>query len=167
MRFIARLSIAVCCLLVALPLRAEPPNPNRLRIDVPVVLREAKIVFNLDHLAFEGDEPTGLEYLRLLVVRFRADRTQGRIVAIFHGAAGYMTLNDPVYNRVRNWQHGNPYEDQIAALIRDGVDIEECAQTMADNHWGNADLLPGVKVTTSATLRIIQLVQDGFVQLQP
>jgi intracellular sulfur oxidation DsrE/DsrF family protein len=78
-----------------------------------------------------------------------------------------MTLNDASYDRMRNWQQGNPYKGQIAALIRDGVKIEECAQTMADNHWLNADLLPGVKVTTSANLRIIELVQQGFVQLQP
>ena len=33
--------------------------------------------------------------------------------------------------------------------------------------WVNADLLPGVKVDTGANLRIVQLVQDGYVQLQP
>jgi hypothetical protein len=31
----------------------------------------------------------------------------------------------------------------------------------------NADLLAGVKVDTGANLRIVQLVQDGYVQLQP
>jgi len=89
------------------------------------------------------------------------------MVAIFHGAAGYMLLNDAAYGRVRNWSPGNPYKAQIAELIKAGVEIEECAETMRLNRWGNADLLPGVKVTTGANMRIIQLVQDGFVQLQP
>lgn len=40
-------------------------------------------------------------------------------------------------------------------------------ETMADNHWQNAELLPGIKVNTGANFRIVQLVQEGFVQLQP
>ncbi len=38
---------------------------------------------------------------------------------------------------------------------------------MLDNHWGNADLLPGVKVDGGAIGRIVQLVQQGYVQIQP
>jgi intracellular sulfur oxidation DsrE/DsrF family protein len=68
---------------------------------------------------------------------------------------------------VRNWHHGNPYKDQIAALMNDGVQFEECSQTMKANHWRNEDLLPAVKVNTGANFRIVQLVQEGFVQLQP
>jgi uncharacterized protein len=165
---LAGLTMVFCSLLVSLPIQAANAADNKsLSIDVPVVLKEAKIVFNLDHLAFEGDEPTGLRFLHEMTERFRADRTDSRIVAIFHGAAGYMLLNDPAYNRVRNWEHGNPYKDQIAALIQDGVEIEECGETMLDNHWYNADLLPGVKVNSGANFRIVQLVQQGFVQLQP
>jgi len=38
------------------------------------------------HPAFEGDEPTGLNFMRLMLARFRADHTSARIVAVFHGA---------------------------------------------------------------------------------
>jgi hypothetical protein len=38
---------------------------------------------------------------------------------------------------------------------------------MKVQHWGNADLLPGIKVNTGAVGRLIQLVQDGYVQIQP
>jgi uncharacterized protein len=176
MRFPAKpitfVSFLLAAVLGAVPaavpgLAASPSSGDVLRIDVPVVLKEAKVVFNLDHLAFEGDEPTGLDFMRDMVTRFRADHTKSRIVAIFHGAAGYMVLDDAAYDRVRNWRNGNPYKDQIAALQREGVDIEECGETMATNHWYNAELLPGVKVNTGANFRIVQLVQGGFVQLQP
>jgi uncharacterized protein len=146
---------------------AAPADANGLHIEVPVILKDAKIVFNLDHPAFEGDEPTGLDFMRLMLARFRADHTNARIVAIFHGAIGYMLLDDDAYNRIRNWPHGNPYKDQIAALMADGVQIEECGETMLANHWRNADLLPGVKVDTGAIIRIVQLVQQGYVQIQP
>ena len=76
---------------------------NDLVINVPVRLKEAKVVFNLDHLAFEGDEPSGLQFLRVMTKRFRIDGTKAQIVAIFHGDAGYMLLDDTVYDKVRNW----------------------------------------------------------------
>jgi uncharacterized protein len=147
---------------------AEPADANDVHVDVPVILKEAKVVFNLDHPAFEGDEPTGLDFMRLMLARFRADHTRAQIVAIFHGDIGYMLLDDDVYNRVRGTSQGNPYKGQIAALMAEGVQIEECAETMLDNHWRNADLLPGVKVDTGAIIRIVQLVQqEGYVQIQP
>ena len=55
----------------------------------------------------------------------------------------------------------------IFALQQEGIQFEECAETARINGWVNADLLPGVKVNTGANLRIVQLVQDGYVQLQP
>jgi hypothetical protein len=44
-----------------------------------------------------------------------------------------MLLNDSVYDRVRNWRGGNPYENQIATLMQGGVEVEECGETMAFN----------------------------------
>jgi intracellular sulfur oxidation DsrE/DsrF family protein len=153
---------------VTLASTAGPADANDVHVDVPVVLKDAKVVFNLDHPAFEGDEPTGLNFMRLMLARFRADHTSARIVAVFHGAIGYMLLDDDAYGCVRGWSRGNPYKDQIAALMAEGVQIEECADTMLDNHWRNADLLPGVKVDTGAIIRIVQLVQqEGYVQIQP
>ena len=146
---------------------AGPADANDVHVDVPVVIKDAKVVFNLDHPAFEGDEPTGLNFMRLTLARFRADHTSARIVAVFHGAVGYMLLDDDAYGRVRGWSRGNPYKDQIAALMGEGVQIEECAETMLEDHWRNADLLPGVKVDTGAIIRIVQLVQEGYVQIQP
>ena len=156
----------VLCLLVSVPF-ARPVHAQEIRIDIPVVLKEAKVVFNLDHRAFEGDEPTGLQVLKVMIPYFKRVGTKFSIVAVFHGAAGYMALNDAAYDRVRNWQGGNPYKEQIASLMREGVQIEECAETMALHRWSNADLLPNVKVVTGANYRILQLVQDGYIQLQP
>lgn len=148
------------------PIAAEAPAGG-ITIDVPVVLAEAKVVFNLDRPAFEGDEPTGLQFLKVMTERFREDGTEAEIVAIFHGDAGYMLLDDAAYDRVRNWQGGNPYRDQILALMEAGVAFEECGETMKVAGWTNADLIPGARVNTGANFRIIELVQDGYVQIQP
>ncbi|MGD9786617.1 MAG: hypothetical protein AB7U30_01550 [Sulfuricellaceae bacterium] len=47
------------------------------------------------------------------------------------------------------------------------MQIEECVNSMKNNHWVNADLLPGVKVNGGAVARLIQLEQQGFIQIQP
>jgi uncharacterized protein len=132
-----------------------------------VVLENPKIVFNLDHLAFEGDQPTGLQFLKVMTERFKEEGTDATIVAIFHGAAGYMALDDDAYNRVRKWSGGNPYKAEIEALMAAGVAFEECGQTMRDMGWVNAELIPGIKVNAGANFRIVELVQDGYVQIQP
>lgn len=148
------------------PFAAEAP-PADLTIDVPVVLDEARVVFNLDHAVFAGDEPVGLDFLRIMMERFKADGTKWEIVAIFHGEAGYTLLDDATYNRVRNWQGGNPYKDQILALMNEGVSFEECGETMKIKGWSNGDLIPGAKVNTGANFRLIELVKAGYVAIQP
>ena len=138
-----------------------------IRVDIPVVLEKADVVFNMDHLAFAGDLPVGMNYMRLLSARFKEVSTKGEIIAIFHGDAAYMTLNDKAYNAYRKVSTGNPYKVLIAALLGSGVQIEECAVSMKNHQWGNEDLLPGIKVNSGAVSRLIQLVQKGFVQIEP
>ena len=146
---------------------AEQALKGELRIDVPVTFKPSKVVFNMDHLAFDGDRSIGLNYMKLMAQSYKASETPISIIAVFHGAAGYMLLNDQAYNSARTSDKGNPFKEQILALQQEGVQFEECGETARRNGWVNADLLPGVKVDTGANLRIVQLVQDGYVQLQP
>ncbi|MFI5002077.1 MAG: DsrE family protein [Reyranellales bacterium] len=164
--------VAACALTLLIngtprPASAQPDKSADLRIDVPVVLKEAKVVFNMDHLAFAGTSPIGLVWMKVMVEGFTANRTEWQVIAVFHSAAGYMMLNDAAYNRVRKSAGGNPFKPMIEQLQKAGVRFEECGQTARDNGWGNADLLPGVAVNSGANFRFVQLVQAGFVQLQP
>lgn len=138
-----------------------------IHVDIPVVLAKANVVFNMDHLAFAGDLPVGIHYMHLLAMRFKKQGTKGKIIGVFHGDAAYMTLNDKAYDAYRKVHTGNPYKGLIAELLRQGVQIEECAVSMRGHKWGNEDLLPGVKVNAGAVARLIQLGQEGYVQLQP
>ena len=148
-------------------LASEPPSAKPLQIDITVVLKDAKIVFNMNQLTFAGDQPVGLTHMKILTQRFKADRTTWQMIAVFHGAAGFMLLNDAAYNKVRRTERGNPYKDLIAELQREGIAFEECGQTAKTNNWTNADFLPGVKVNAGANLRLVELMQSGFTQLQP
>jgi uncharacterized protein len=162
------LGIALLMFGLAGPTPAQnAPAAGELRIDVPVQLRPSRVVFNMDHLAFAGDQSIGLNYMRLMLQNYRASNTPIEIIAVLHGAAGYMLLNDEAYNRNRRTDRGNPYKQIITGLQRDGVQFEECGQTARTNGWGNADLLAGVKVNSGANLRLVYLQQDGWVQIQP
>ena len=156
------------------------PNADPIHIDIPVPLKQANVVFNMDHLAFLADLPFGMNYMHLLAMRMKKDAIKGKIIGvfqtglgayeeygIFHGDAAYMTLNDKAYDAERHVTTGNPYAKTIAGLQNEGVQIEECAVSMKGHHWGNADLLPGVLVNAGAVGRIVQLVQEGYVQIQP
>jgi intracellular sulfur oxidation DsrE/DsrF family protein len=83
------------------------------------------------------------------------------VIAVFHTNAGHVTLHDIAYNADRNIATGNPYKD----LQKRGVEIELCGATAKAHHWGNADLLPGIKVNTDAMARTTPLVQQGFVKI--
>ncbi len=138
-----------------------------VRIDVPVQLESADVVFNMDRLAFRGDFPVGMKAMHLVARRLRDAGVKAHIVGVFHGDAAYMTLSDRAYDAVRGVSTGNPYKQILAELASDGVQIEECGVSMREHGWTNGDLLPFVKVNTGAISRIVQLVQRGYVQIEP
>jgi intracellular sulfur oxidation DsrE/DsrF family protein len=144
-----------------------PDAAPEIRIDVPVDLKHAKVVFNMDHLAFSGDTPIGIKTMAVMAERFKKSGIDWSVAGVFQGVAGYMLLNDEAYNQARRIKTGNPYKAEIEQLLQDGVIIEECGVTMKGNRWTNANLLPGVKVNTGANFRLVDLVQQGFVMLQP
>jgi hypothetical protein len=91
------------------------PKPA-LRIDVPVAPKASKVVFNMDHVAFAGDQSIGLRQMQSMILAYKEDNTPLEIIAVFHGAAGYMMLNDEAY--------------------------EECVHTAEAKNRTNSNLLP-------------------------
>ncbi len=144
---------------------AEPAAA--IHVDIPVQLKHADVVFNMDHRAFAGDLPVGMHYMDLLAQRYKKQAIGGKIIGVFHGDAAYMVLNDRAYDAARHVSTGNPYAKLVAHLRAQGVQIEECRVSMMAHHWGNADLLPGVLVNGGAVARLIQLHQQGYAQIQP
>ena len=144
-----------------------PATADPIHVDIPVPLKHADVVFNMDHRAFVGDLPVGMNYMHLLAMRYAKDHITGKIIGVFHGAGAYMVLNDKAYDAARHVKTGNPYAPIIAGLRKQGVQIEECRVSMMAHHWGNADLLPGVLVNGGAVARLIELQQQGYVQIQP
>jgi len=145
---------------------AKSPAPG-IHVNVPVKIKHAKVVFNIDRRDFVGDTPVGLKYMEMLSRRFKSMGVNGKMIGLFQGEMAYLTLNDKSYDKARHVKSGNPYKHLIAKLMKNGIDIEECAVSMKGHHWTNADLLPGVRVTTGAVIRLIQLSQEGYTEIDP
>jgi intracellular sulfur oxidation DsrE/DsrF family protein len=139
----------------------KPP----LHIDIPVKMTNVRTVYSIGALAFEGDLPASIFHLQLIQGDIADWNAKSEVIAVFHTNAGHVTLQDKSYSADRNITTGNPYRDLVQDLMRCGVQIELCGATAKAHGWGNADLLPGVKVNTDAMARTTQLVQAGFVKI--
>jgi intracellular sulfur oxidation DsrE/DsrF family protein len=136
-----------------------------LHIDVPTTLEKANVVIDFGHAAFNGDMPFALGDINLLAHDLRAWNAKSATVVIFHGDAAYVVLNDETYNLNRHVTSGNPFKQLLNGLMTQGVQLELCGDTAQGNHWGNANLLPGIKVNVNAMVRLTQLEQDGYTMI--
>jgi len=136
---------------------------DTLHIDIPTKLEKANVVIDFGHALFAAPhEPFALGDISLLDTDVRDWNAKGQIVIIFHGDAAYIVLNDESYNMKRNSTTGNPYKKVLNGLMEKGVQLELCGATAKANHWGNANLLSGVKVNVNAMVRVTQLEQEGY-----
>ena len=141
---------------------ASAAQEQLLHIDIPTQFEKANVVVDYGHLVLNGDTPFGLGDIHLLADDYQQWGTKGQIVIIFHGDAAHLVLNDSAYNLSRHVTTGNPYKGLMDELAKQGVQLELCGATAKGNHWGNADLLPEVKVNVNAMVRVTQLEQEGF-----
>jgi intracellular sulfur oxidation DsrE/DsrF family protein len=140
-------------------------SAKTLHIDIPVRMTRVRSVFSIGALAFEGDLPASIFHLQLIKGDIADWGAESEVIAVFHTNAGHVTLHDTSYNTDRNIATGNPYREFVNGLMKRGVQIELCGATAKAHGWGNADLLPGIKVNTDAMARTTQLVQEGFVKI--
>lgn len=152
----------VCLCSVLIGHTAYAQSDHTLHIDIPVKLAKANVVVDVGHLLDVGDMPFVLGDMRLLASDISRWDVHGQVVVIFHGDAAFLILNDATYNAVRHVQTGNPYAKLIDDLMKQSVQFELCGATAAGNHWGNSDLVPGVKINTDAMARVTQLEQQGY-----
>jgi intracellular sulfur oxidation DsrE/DsrF family protein len=136
-----------------------------LQIDIPTVLEKANVVIDFGHAVYAGDMPFALGDINLLASDVHNWNAKGQIVVIFHGDAAYLILNDETYNANRHVSTGNPYKKILNGLLAEGVQLELCGATAKGNHWGNANLQPGIKVNVNAMVRVTQLEQEGYTMI--
>jgi intracellular sulfur oxidation DsrE/DsrF family protein len=158
--------LALACfigLTAALPrTNASAVQEETLHIDIPTQFEKANVVVDFGHLVLNADMPFALGDIHLLASDYQQWGTKGQVVVIFHGDAAHLVLNDSAYDLNRHVTTGNPYKGLMDELMKQGVQLELCGATAKGNHWGNADLLTGIKVNVNAMVRVTQLEQEGF-----
>ena len=153
---------AVFAISVCMSLGAFAQDEPALHIDIPTKLEKANVVVDFGHAVYLGDTLFALGDIDLLATDVRDWNAKGQIVVILHGDAAYLILNDETYNANRHVMTGNPYKKVLNDIMSKGVQLELCGATAKGNHWGNANLLPGVKVNVNAMVRVTQLEQEGY-----
>ena len=161
-RIVLGIIVSFCCVS---PVLAQDNAGPALRIDVPTKLEKTNVAIDFGHAVLNGDMPFALGDIKFLTEDARAWNAKGAIVVIFHGDAAYLVLNDESYNINRHVTTGNPYKKLLVAFMDQGVQLELCGATAKANHWGNANLLPGIKVNVNAMVRLTQLEQDGYTMI--
>ena len=137
-----------------MPEAAVQPSPNR----------EYKILFDVTKAARTPDQvDPGLEDIARLINLFalaKAPPEKLKIVAVLHGPATAVALDDPHYQE--KYQIDNPNRKLINALKRAGVLVYVCGQALAhkgfEPTWINRDV--SVALAALTVLSIYQL--DGY-----
>jgi intracellular sulfur oxidation DsrE/DsrF family protein len=121
-------------LAAACPSGAHAQSDQKLTIDIPVQLEKANVVFDIGKLVLNGDMPFFIGDMDLLATDLKDWNVKGQVIAVFHGDAAYLVLNDDAYDGNRHIQTGhpvktgNPYAKLMAALMEQGVQIELCGR---------------------------------------
>jgi hypothetical protein len=74
--------------------RAEAQSDQALHIDIPVKLEKANVVLDIGHVVLNGDMPFFLGDMDLLASDLKDWNVKGEVIAVFHGDAAYILLND-------------------------------------------------------------------------
>lgn len=135
----ARLVLATCLATMLIPVQAQEKAMmsgmktgtmqtsmaagSGIVVDVPVVLKEAKVAFRIDRVASSGDNSFVLQQIGVLSEKLKQMGADAKIVAVFNGDGGFMLLNDMAYNHYKKTTTGNPYKMIIGNLIAKGVEI--------------------------------------------
>lgn len=163
-------TVGLCWMLVWLALYSVVSHAEEKRVPIGVsVQKNIRVVYQIQEDDWKGGIGQGLHYVRKLLGAYdslaiaEGDRS---IHAVFHGSAGYWMLTDKSYSRFKDTKAGNPNRDVIEELVKRGVSVELCAETMKSQGWSVEDILPNVKIVVGAYPRIIDLQMQGYAYIR-
>jgi len=126
--------------------------------------RTYKVMFDLTKPAPNPNEVLdGLAHAARTLNVFAADGLPPKnlkVVAVFHGSAGYAAMSNDVYRA--KFGVGNPNLKIIHELKTAGVQLLLCGQTLHDLNFNEHDLLPDVELATSAAIVLVTYQNDGY-----
>ncbi len=151
--------------LLALTISTSATEPEVIPIQVRENLR---IVYQVtDNLAHEGVNK-GLFYARKLINTYEKQgiaADQVHLHLVYHGTGIAAVVNDAARKRLGT-DAANPNGEILAELIKRGVQVELCENTMQQKGVKPTELMPGVKLVIGAFPRLIDLQLQGFAYIK-
>lgn len=130
--------------------------------------RTYKILFNLSQPSRDPSEPMpGLEHAARTLNVFASlgvPPENLKVVAVFHGpVASYAAMDNDIYRAKFNVD--NPNAKLIHELKAAGVNLLLCGQALHELNFNEKDMLPDVKLASSAMLVLAIYQNDGYAMM--
>ena len=151
--------------LLALTITSSAAEPEVIPIQVRENLR---IVYQVtDDVAHDGVNK-GLFYARKLINTYEKQgiaADQVHLHLVYHGTGIAAVVSDAARKRLGT-DASNPNGEILAELIKRGVQVELCENTMQQKGVKPTELMPGVKLVVGAFPRLIDLQLQSFAYIK-
>jgi len=165
--------LAQCCFVLTLVLAQSHALYAEEQIHRKVtplkVTQEIKAVYQINTNKLKRNVNRGIHYLTYLMdhyARLGIPDKNISLVGVFYGDAITSVLKNSHHKSRGGRTEVNPNIAAINALIKKGVKIEACSETMRLRGITHAELLPGVEMVEGSYVRIIDLQQQGYAYIK-
>lgn len=151
--------------LLALAVSSSAAEPEVIPIHVRENLR---IVYQVTDDAAHDGVNKGLFYARKLINTYAKQgiaADQVHLHLVYQGTGIAAVVNDAARKRLGT-DAANPNGEILAELIKRGVQVELCENTMQQKGVKPGELMPGVKLVVGAFPRLIDLQLQGFAYIK-
>ena len=136
---------------------------------IPIQVREnLRIVYQVtDDTPHEGVNK-GLFYARKLINTYQKQGIapeQVHLHLVYHGTGIAAVVNEEARKRL-GAEAANPNGEILAELVKRGVQVELCENTMQQKSVKPSELMPGIKLVVDAFPRLIDLQLQGFAYIK-
>jgi uncharacterized protein len=158
-------TLLALCVFGAATLPAAEPAPTAIPLQVRENLR---IVYQVTDDAQHEGVNKGLFYARKLIDTYAKQgiaADQVHLHLVYHGTGIAAVVNADARKRL-GAEGANPNAALLAELVKRGVQVELCENTMQQKGVAATELMPGVKLVVGAFPRLIDLQLQGFAYIK-
>ena len=136
---------------------------------IPIQVREnLRIVYQVTDDTLHEGVNKGLFYARKLINTYQKHGIvpeQVHLHLVYHGTGIAAVVKDEARKRL-GAEAANPNAEILAELVKRGVHVELCENTMQQKGVKPSELMPGVKLVVGAFPRLIDLQLQGFAYIK-
>lgn len=136
---------------------------------IPIQVREnLRIVYQVTDDAQHEGVNKGLFYALKLINTYQKHGIapeQVHLHLVYHGTGIAAVVNDEARKRL-GADVANPNGEILAELVKSGVQVELCENTMQQKGVKPKELMPGIKLVVGAFPRLIDLQLQGFAYIK-